>query len=156
MVTNRREGGVAIMATWLLLIYKIPREPSAPRVAAWRKLKHLGAVMLQDAVWVLPATAWTREQFQWLAAEIAEGPGEVLLWEAGVLPPTQEDRLIAQFTAATEERYQALLAALQEPEAPLATLAGQYQQIQRQDYFQSPLGAHVRAALLAAREGARS
>jgi DNA-binding transcriptional regulator PaaX len=146
--------GKKAVATWLILIYKIPREPSAPRVAAWRKLKQLGAVMLQDAVWVLPATAWTREQFQWLAAEIAEAPGEVLLWEACSLPPTQEDRLIAQFTAVTEEHYQALLAALQQPAAPLATLAGQYQQIQRQDYFQSPLGPQVHAALLAAREGA--
>ena len=142
------------MATWLLLIYKMPREPSAPRVHAWRKLKQLGAVMLQDAVWVLPATAWTREQFQWLAAEIAEAPGDVLLWEAGVLPPTQETRLIAQFTDALEERYQALLTALQQPAANLTMLAAQYGQLQRQDYFQSLLGPHVHAALLAAREGA--
>ena len=142
------------MATWLLLIYKMPRDPSAPRVHIWRKLKQLGAVMLQDAVWVLPATAWTREQFQWLAAEIAETPGEALLWEAAVLPPTQESRLIAQFTAAIEGRYQALLTALQQPAANLPLLAVQYQHLQRQDYFHIPLGPQVRAALLAAREGA--
>ena len=55
-------------STWLLLAYKVPREPSANRVYVWRKLKRLGAVALQDAVWVLPATAHTRERFRWLAA----------------------------------------------------------------------------------------
>ena len=55
---------------WVLLVYKIPREPTASRAAVWRKLKRLGALLLHDAVWVLPATPWTREQFQWLAVEI--------------------------------------------------------------------------------------
>jgi hypothetical protein len=31
---------------WLILIYRIPREPSRPRVAAWRELKTLGALYL--------------------------------------------------------------------------------------------------------------
>ena len=45
---------------WLLLSYKVPREPTANRVSVWRKLKKLGAVSLQDSVWVLPATPHTR------------------------------------------------------------------------------------------------
>ncbi len=49
---------------WVLLVYKIPREPTASRAQVWRKLKRLGALLLHDAVWVLPATPWTREQFQ--------------------------------------------------------------------------------------------
>ncbi len=58
--------------SWMLLVYKIPREPTASRAIVWRKLKRLGALLLHDAVWVLPATPWTREQFQWLAVEIGE------------------------------------------------------------------------------------
>ncbi len=57
---------------WVLLVYKIPREPTASRATVWRKLKRLGALLLHDAVWVLPATAWTREQFQWLTVEVGE------------------------------------------------------------------------------------
>ena len=57
---------------WLLLAYKVQREPSANRVYVWRQMKQLGAIALQDAVWVLPETPRTREQFQWLAAEITE------------------------------------------------------------------------------------
>ena len=56
--------------SWLLLVYRIPREPTAGRVFVWRKLKQLGAIALQDAAWVLPKTPRTQEQFQWLAAEI--------------------------------------------------------------------------------------
>ncbi len=52
------------MQAWMLLHYKLPREPTAPRVYVWRKLKRLGALLLHDAVWVLPATPSTRENFQ--------------------------------------------------------------------------------------------
>ena len=45
---------------WLMLIYSVPRHPSASRLYVWRKLKRLGAIMLQDAVWVLPLTHRTR------------------------------------------------------------------------------------------------
>lgn len=52
------------MKKWLLLVYRIPREPTAGRVFIWRKLKQLGAIALQDAIWVLPQTSRTQEQFQ--------------------------------------------------------------------------------------------
>ena len=70
------------MNTWLLLIYKVPNEPSAARVYVWRKLKSLGALLLHDSAWVLPATARTREKLQWLTTEIIERGGEAMLWEA--------------------------------------------------------------------------
>ena len=40
--------------TWLLLTYKVPAEPSARRIAIWRKLKGMGAIYLQNGVCVLP------------------------------------------------------------------------------------------------------
>jgi hypothetical protein len=36
---------------WLLISHILPCEPSAPRVALWRKLKKLGAVLLYDALY---------------------------------------------------------------------------------------------------------
>jgi len=36
---------------WLLLVYRIPRVPTAGRVFVWRKLKQLGAIDLPDAVY---------------------------------------------------------------------------------------------------------
>ncbi len=98
--------------SWALLVFTLPREPSAPRVAVWRKLKKLGAVLLHDAVWVLPAQPALLEHFRWLAAEIRESSGEALVWVAEQGLPGQDDALIAQFHAQAEAEYQAILAAL--------------------------------------------
>src|SRR5439155_10155704 len=38
-----------VMRSWLLLQHRVPTEPSAGRVAIWRKMKRLGAFLLQDA-----------------------------------------------------------------------------------------------------------
>ena len=54
---------------WLLLLYKVPPEPTAHRVSVWRKLKRLGAILLHDSVWVLPPSTRTIEELRWLAAD---------------------------------------------------------------------------------------
>jgi hypothetical protein len=141
------------MPLWVVLVYKIPREPAASRVYVWRKLKRLGALLVHDAVWLLPDTPWTREQFQWLAVEIRELGGEALMWESRMVLPGQDEALVQQFVSDVDEAYRAILAVLQQADADLAALARQYQQVQARDYFQSPLGQQVRAALLAARGG---
>jgi hypothetical protein len=51
---------------WLILVYQLPREPSRHRIAAWRKLKALGALYLQDGAAALPEDTVTREQLEWL------------------------------------------------------------------------------------------
>ena len=136
-----------------MLVYKIPREPAAGRVYVWRKLKRLGALLVHDAVWLLPATPWTREQFQWLAVEIKELGGEALVWESRMVLPGQDETLVQQFAAEADAGYQAILTTLQHTDADLTALARQYQQLQVRDYFQSPLAEQVRAALLEARRG---
>lgn len=138
-------------STWLLLAYKVPREPTANRVFVWRKLKKLGAVALQDAVWVLPTTPHTREQFRWLASEIDELGGETTLWESTLLSDGQADRLVKQFAAPVDDCYREILAALKKKAPDLAALGRRYQQVQIKDYFRSELGQKVRSALLAAK-----
>jgi hypothetical protein len=141
---------------WVLLVYKIPREPTSSRAAVWRKLKRLGALLLHDAVWVLPATAWTREQFQWLAVEIGELGGEVYLWESRLLLNGQAEELVRQFQARVEIAYQEILNELEHENADLVALSRTYQQIHAQDYFHSPLGMQVRERLMHARGGLTS
>ena len=137
---------------WLLLLYSIPREPTAPRVAVWRKLKRLGALLLNDAAWVLPARDTTREQLRWLADEVAQAGGEALVWEAR-LALGQEEALVEQFAAQVEGPYRELLAELGRAGADLGALSRRYQQVVAQDYFGSELGQQVRAALASARGG---
>ena len=133
---------------WLLLVYKIPREPTAGRVYVWRKLKQLGAVAIQDAVWVLPATPRTRENFQWLSAEIADLGGEASLFAAQVVLGVQNESLREQFAARVREAYIEILAALKRSKPDLDALAKRYQKVKVKDYFQCPLGDKVRQKLL--------
>ena len=142
--------------TWMLLVYKVPREPTALRATVWRRLKRLGALLVHDAVWVLPATPWTREQLQWLAVEIGELGGEVYLWESHVLLSGQEETLVQQFLEKVETIYREILADLEQEDADLVALSRKYQHTRAQDYFQSALGIQVRDRLLAARGGLTS
>src|SRR5258708_7853346 len=139
--------------SWVLLVYKIPREPTASRAMIWRKLKRLGALLLHDAVWVLPATAWTREQFQWLALEIGELEGAAYLWESHLLLNGQEDVMVQQFEARVDAFYQESLEELSREDADLVALSRKYQQVRAQDYFHSALGIQVRERLMTARGG---
>jgi DNA-binding transcriptional regulator PaaX len=142
--------------SWVLLVYKIPREPTSSRAMVWRKLKRLGALLLHDAVWVLPSTPWMREQFQWLAVEIGELGGEAYLWESQLLLNGQAEALVQQFQARVEAAYQEILGELEQDEADLVALSRRYQQVRAQDYFHSALGSRVRERLMRARGGVAS
>jgi hypothetical protein len=136
---------------WLMLVHKIPRDPTAARVHVWRKLKQLGATMLQDAVWVLPENARTREQFQWLAAEINELGGESTVWQSSIVEGSRDDALVREFTERVDEEYRQILAALRRKSRDLPALARRFREACEHDYFHSELGRRTRDALATAR-----
>ena len=138
---------------WLLLQYKIPVNPSAPRVYIWRKLKRLGALLNLDSILVLPDRPHTLEHLQWLAAEIIELGGEALLWLGRPALNGPEQNLRQQFLAQVEEDYADILKLLQSPDVNpnLELLSRQYQQIKNRDYFNSKVGLAVREELLSRR-----
>ncbi len=140
------------MNNWLMLTYKLPTEPSARRVYIWRKLKRLGALTIFDAVWVLPDTPLTHEQFQWLAAEIQELGGEAMFWKAQPEMVGQEESLIAQFQNQVDEAYRGLLDRIVLKQVELTKAAQEYQQLKQRDYFASEIGQQIRDRLLAGRE----
>ena len=143
------------MTNWLLLHYKLPSKPSALRVYIWRKLKRIGAILLHDAVWVLPELPRTAEQFQWLAAEIKERGGDAFYWKANAFMIEQEESIVQQFEEQVDNVYTNLLKRLEKPKADLQEIAREYQQAISQDFFQSKLGVLVREKL-AAKTGERS
>src|SRR5919198_5961172 len=97
--------------SWVLLAYRLPREPSTPRIALWRKLKRLGAVQIQDSLVALPFDSRNREQLDWLADEIAEAGGEATVWIAQPATAAQERALAARMTEAVVADYRAVLEA---------------------------------------------
>jgi hypothetical protein len=137
---------------WLLLAYKVPRKPSAARVYVWRKLKRLGAIAIQDGVWVLPDTPRCKEQFQWLAAEISELDGGATLWEGTLTLKAQEENFVRRFEQDVKTSYAAILAELKGKEPDLGALSRRFQEVQARDFLQSKLGHQVRQALLKAKD----
>ena len=143
------------MTTWLLLHYKLPNKPSALRVYIWRKLKHLGAILLHDAVWVLPENPRTLEQVQWLTAEIQERGGNAYYWKANTILNEQDQAIVQQFNEQVEAVYTDLLKRLEKPKADLQEISQQYQEAVAKDFFHSKLGLLVREKLVT-RRGAKS
>lgn len=144
-------SGFIAMLTWLLLTYRIPTEPSAKRVYIWRKLKRMGAILHQDAIWTLPSNSRTLEQFQWLVMEIIEMGGDATLWEASLRLGADAESLIQKFNEQVEAPYHEILEALSGGETDLEALSRQYQQVLSKDYFKSEVGTRVKNALLSLR-----
>ncbi len=95
---------------WVLLAYRLPREPSTPRITLWRKLRRLGAVQLVDGLVALPSDPKTAEAFEWLAEEVVESGGEAWTWRGQPGSKAQEAALRERMTVAVVEEYSGLLA----------------------------------------------
>jgi hypothetical protein len=93
---------------WLLLIHQLPAKPAYFRVKIWRRLQALGAVALKNAVYALPASEQTQEDFEWLLREISEGGGEAMLCEARLIEGLSDHEVRALFNQARGEDYDAI------------------------------------------------
>jgi hypothetical protein len=94
--------------SWVLLLYRVPREPSTPRIAIWRRLRSLGVAQLGDGAVALPEDARSREHLEWVADEVLEAGGTALLLRAQTLA-RKDERVLAQAMAqARAEEYRDL------------------------------------------------
>lgn len=131
------------MSTWVLLSYRVPREPSAPRIAIWRKLERLGVARLGDGLVVLPADARTREQVDWVAEEILEADGSATVWLAQPGSVAQEREIAAKLAAKRAAEYQQVVREAEatrhgspdERARAARRLRAQLRRIARRDYF---------------------
>ena len=98
-----------VMQTWLLLIYKIPPEPSKKRVAIWRRLKGMGAVYLQSGVCLLPKTDDHVRRLKMLENDITGMGGEAVILETVALDRAQEEKVVSRFKADRDEEYRKFL-----------------------------------------------
>ncbi len=95
---------------WVLLAYRLPRVPSTPRSAVWRKLKRLGVAWLGDGLVALPADARTREQLEWVAEEVTDHGGEATVWLGRPLDSAARSAIVSRMTATVAAEYDAVAA----------------------------------------------
>ena len=62
---------------WVVINYTLPREPSRVRVSLWRKLKKIGAVNIQQSMWILPMTDENLSLLNGIKSEVYQNNGEV-------------------------------------------------------------------------------
>jgi polyhydroxyalkanoate synthesis regulator phasin len=130
----------------VLLAYRLPREPSTPRSALWRKLRRLGAAQLLDGLAALPLDARNREQLEWLADEVVEAGGEATIWVGELGSAAQERELARRMAEAVAADYRLLIdevdTAREQPlgqrRRTLGRLRRELRRIRARDYFPPP------------------
>jgi hypothetical protein len=143
---------VATKTEWVLLAYRMPREPSSPRIAVWRRLRKLGAVQVVDGLVALPADARTKEQMEWVADQAIEAGGEATIWLATLGSAKQERELATRMAAEVSAAYEAVIDEAAElgrnpdgvQQRTLARLRRELRRIHQRDYF--PPATRERAA----------
>ncbi len=94
---------------WLLLIHQLPAKPAYFRVKVWRRLQAVGAVAVKNSVYALPGGEQAQEDFQWIAAEIAEGGGEAMVCEARLVHGLTDQQVRALFDQVRNADYEGLM-----------------------------------------------
>ncbi len=159
------------MREWLILVYKIPPEPSRLRAGIWRKLKAAGAIYLQNGVAALPASAANERVMRGIAHEVGAMDGASHLIRGVALG--DEAAIMAAFTEARDAEYREVLgrgrdfhaelareraasnftfAELEENEEDLAKLDSWLGKIRARDPFGAPLQEEAVRAVAACRE----
>ncbi len=154
--------------TWLLMTYKVPAEPSARRIAIWRKLKGMGAVYLQNGVCVLPRTDDHVRRLKIVENDIAEAGGESVILQTAALDHAQEAKVVARFRAERDEAYAEFIdkcddferevakeiaaghysyAELEENDVDLKKLQGWLEKIAKLDFYGAPRAEEAAARL---------
>lgn len=140
---------------WVLLAYRMPREPSAPRLAVWRRLRALGVAQLLDGLVALPLDSRNREQLEWIAEEVIEHGGEGTVWLAQATTAREERVVAARMRERITGEYRGVIAEAEAAAAEgtgrhrrtLARLRRQLGRIAPRDYFPPPERERAREAV---------
>lgn len=137
---------------WLLLVYRVPSEPTRLRAGVWRRLKGLGAIYVQNSAAAIPASPVAERALRTLRNEIGEMGGSAYVLDATVI--AGEADLVAQFNAARNDEYDEIVdrcqdflrqvrkeydadhftyAELEENDVDLVKLQGWYQKVRSRD-----------------------
>jgi hypothetical protein len=90
---------------WLVLVVRMPADPSRHRVAVWRELRRVGALQIGQGVWVVPDVAVFADGVARVIELAHRGEGEVLVLDATGRADADAARLKGLFTADRAEEW---------------------------------------------------
>jgi len=88
----------------MLFVHQLPAHPSNARVKIWRRLQQVGAMAMKNAVHLLPESAQSREDFEWLRAEVMALGGQAAILDVS-MDDADERQVIARFHAAAAGEF---------------------------------------------------
>lgn len=103
--TQRGSAAVssASLRKWLLFVHQLPSTPSNIRVRT--RLHQIGAIVIKQAVDVLPDSPGTREDFEWLKAEIEAVGGRASVFAADNVDAWSDAALVGEFRRSRQAEY---------------------------------------------------
>lgn len=139
----------------MLLSYRLPREPSTPRISLWRRLKRMGVLQLGDGLVALPHNRDTQEALEWAAEEVVDQGGEAMVWVAEATSATERRGLERRFNEAIGDQYRSLTGSAGRAaggsvvgrKRTLTTLRRELSDIQSRDHLGAPGRTDAEAAL---------
>jgi hypothetical protein len=117
---------------WLVLIYRVPPEPTRLRATVWRRIKSLGAIYLQNSAAALPASAATERALRKLRRDILDMSGTAILLSCEIVDRC-EDFLHQVQKEYTENHF--TYAELEENEVDLVKLRNWFAKVRDRDAF---------------------
>src|SRR3954466_12510494 len=161
VVTRFAYDGAVLVGQWVLLAYRLPREPSTPRIALWRALRRPGAAQVVDGLVALPADSRTREQMEWLAESVVDAGGEATVWVGRPGSAAQERAIAGRMRTEVGAQYRKLAADAAHAtggtpgvrKRTLGRLRRELRRVRRRDYFNAPEREPTTAAVQRLAEG---
>jgi hypothetical protein len=154
---------------WHLLIYRLPASPSRARVAAWRELRRLGALPLQQSVAAIPDAGDLPPRFDQIEQRIRDEGGRAYRYRLTDLDDEQGRQLVDEWNALRAQEYAEIVeecetkferevqfelfrqnltaAEAEELEADLDKLKRWFDQVARRDVFEAPERAAAERAI---------
>jgi hypothetical protein len=153
-----------VLLRWLVVVIRLPANPSRHRVAVWRELRRIGAISLSGGVWAAPAAPVFAAGLERVGELVSRAGGQVLTLDSRPRNETDEHLMVAEFNAAraaewtefvsecrhfhaeiAKERRKGkfTVAELDEEEQNLDRLRRWFRELRARDIFTVPEGAQA-------------
>jgi len=167
-VTATQDQAEAGRGRWLLVIVSTAGASSTLRVHAWRRLRSLGGLYLQQAVCLLPERPETTRAVNRLLARVRHEGGEGRVLRISIADQDEEDAIIAGFQHERADEYREVISRVpafldeiamerakgratytevEESDADLERLRTWLGRIRARDYFGAPQAHEAQAAV---------
>ena len=138
---------LAEQISWIVFSYKIASDTSTLRVRAWRILKRIGALSIQNSVCIVPKTSLTVRKLNQLKELVEDAGGQTTWLDVSIVSSEQTEWLVEQFNQERAEEYMEVAemcngftadTSVLESEARIALIEKSLRKIAARDYFECP------------------